>query len=196
MQRLPSVRYATRSEEHTSELQSRENLVCRLLLEKKNQRPRADAQQKQDSNPKRQHKAAAAEGPAPQSIQGKRRVSPRCLGPRDHRTCCDQMQADGGSGDGVAHIRLTCAREYQSSLSTASSAADATGPVAADADRLRPRGWGRRSGRLRPRHARPQPKERWRRVHDCAKGKRPVSRHTRRRTALSPALWFADTIAA
>src|SRR5690606_40469363 len=28
-----------RSEEHTSELQSRENLVCRLLLEKKNQNP-------------------------------------------------------------------------------------------------------------------------------------------------------------
>src|SRR5690606_41367324 len=28
-------RYACRSEEHTSELQSRENLVCRLLLEKK-----------------------------------------------------------------------------------------------------------------------------------------------------------------
>src|SRR5690606_40742701 len=27
---------ALRSEEHTSELQSRENLVCRLLLEKKN----------------------------------------------------------------------------------------------------------------------------------------------------------------
>src|SRR5690606_40258654 len=27
---------STRSEEHTSELQSRENLVCRLLLEKKN----------------------------------------------------------------------------------------------------------------------------------------------------------------
>src|SRR5690606_41060048 len=27
--------YAERSEEHTSELQSRENLVCRLLLEKK-----------------------------------------------------------------------------------------------------------------------------------------------------------------
>src|SRR5690606_40889623 len=32
----PLVRLATRSEEHTSELQSRENLVCRLLLEKKN----------------------------------------------------------------------------------------------------------------------------------------------------------------
>src|SRR5690606_41789245 len=28
---------AGRSEEHTSELQSRENLVCRLLLEKKNE---------------------------------------------------------------------------------------------------------------------------------------------------------------
>src|SRR5690606_41927323 len=28
--------YIGRSEEHTSELQSRENLVCRLLLEKKN----------------------------------------------------------------------------------------------------------------------------------------------------------------
>src|SRR5690606_39747409 len=31
----PALRNA-RSEEHTSELQSRENLVCRLLLEKKN----------------------------------------------------------------------------------------------------------------------------------------------------------------
>src|SRR3712207_8809184 len=34
-----------RSEEHTSELQSRQYLVCRLLLEKKHERPRAvDAQ--------------------------------------------------------------------------------------------------------------------------------------------------------
>src|SRR5690606_41321494 len=32
---LGAVRLAHRSEEHTSELQSRENLVCRLLLEKK-----------------------------------------------------------------------------------------------------------------------------------------------------------------
>src|SRR5215475_10536378 len=32
---LPSPALAWRSEEHTSELQSRENLVCRLLLEKK-----------------------------------------------------------------------------------------------------------------------------------------------------------------
>src|SRR5438445_13858702 len=30
------VSHATRSEEHTSELQSRQYLVCRLLLEKKN----------------------------------------------------------------------------------------------------------------------------------------------------------------
>src|SRR5690606_1586530 len=33
---LPKVNNMDRSEEHTSELQSRENLVCRLLLEKKN----------------------------------------------------------------------------------------------------------------------------------------------------------------
>src|SRR5207302_9206319 len=33
--RLAEVTPALRSEEHTSELQSRENLVCRLLLEKK-----------------------------------------------------------------------------------------------------------------------------------------------------------------
>src|SRR5690606_10322831 len=32
---LPAYRKLIRSEEHTSELQSRENLVCRLLLEKK-----------------------------------------------------------------------------------------------------------------------------------------------------------------
>src|SRR5690606_42124532 len=31
----PPCRHVRRSEEHTSELQSRENLVCRLLLEKK-----------------------------------------------------------------------------------------------------------------------------------------------------------------
>src|SRR5690606_41460962 len=32
---VPSILSPHRSEEHTSELQSRENLVCRLLLEKK-----------------------------------------------------------------------------------------------------------------------------------------------------------------
>src|SRR5690606_9818491 len=35
MSRRPERRFFHRSEEHTSELQSRENLVCRLLLEKK-----------------------------------------------------------------------------------------------------------------------------------------------------------------
>src|SRR5215813_4850976 len=34
----PSARPAARSEEHTSELQSRPHLVCRLLLEKKKRR--------------------------------------------------------------------------------------------------------------------------------------------------------------
>src|SRR5258708_26442232 len=34
--RLPSERKQRRSEEHTSELQSPDHLVCRLLLEKKN----------------------------------------------------------------------------------------------------------------------------------------------------------------
>src|SRR5690606_40206852 len=36
--RRARVRTNGRSEEHTSELQSRENLVCRLLLEKKKQK--------------------------------------------------------------------------------------------------------------------------------------------------------------
>src|SRR2546428_9333928 len=35
----PRDRDASRSEEHTSELQSRSDLVCRLLLEKKNTQP-------------------------------------------------------------------------------------------------------------------------------------------------------------
>src|SRR5690554_7655894 len=38
----PGIKYDTsRSEEHTSELQSRPHLVCRLLLEKKNKNERA-----------------------------------------------------------------------------------------------------------------------------------------------------------
>src|SRR5688572_32566238 len=35
---LTAQRYGWRSEEHTSELQSQSNLVCRLLLEKKNKK--------------------------------------------------------------------------------------------------------------------------------------------------------------
>src|SRR3712207_7120557 len=41
--RLPRHRIAVRSEEHTSELQSRQYLVCRLLLEKKKELPTAAA---------------------------------------------------------------------------------------------------------------------------------------------------------
>src|SRR5690606_41130923 len=41
--RLRVDRGVDRSEEHTSELQSRENLVCRLLLEKKKQKELATA---------------------------------------------------------------------------------------------------------------------------------------------------------
>src|SRR2546430_7272335 len=41
--RLPRRHWGARSEEHTSELQSQSNLVCRLLLEKKkNPAPTAD----------------------------------------------------------------------------------------------------------------------------------------------------------
>src|SRR5438874_3520193 len=36
--RFPALLQAIRSEEHTSELQSRRDLVCRLLLEKKKER--------------------------------------------------------------------------------------------------------------------------------------------------------------
>src|SRR5690606_41118230 len=38
---LAEIYADSRSEEHTSELQSRENLVCRLLLEKKNSKDRS-----------------------------------------------------------------------------------------------------------------------------------------------------------
>src|SRR2546430_9779368 len=38
--RLANAKQRARSEEHTSELQSQSNLVCRLLLEKKNMRLR------------------------------------------------------------------------------------------------------------------------------------------------------------
>src|SRR3989442_7442330 len=39
--RQAQARVHFRSEEHTSELQSRPHIVCRLLLEKKHRRPRA-----------------------------------------------------------------------------------------------------------------------------------------------------------
>src|SRR3989442_11352559 len=40
---IASLGYDIRSEEHTSELQSRPHLVCRLLLEKKKTTPRSPA---------------------------------------------------------------------------------------------------------------------------------------------------------
>src|SRR5437773_3070032 len=43
----PSTRRATRSEEHTSELQSHHDLVCRLLLEKKKQNKKNEPTQLQ-----------------------------------------------------------------------------------------------------------------------------------------------------
>src|SRR2546427_8361744 len=39
---LAKISSVGRSEEHTSELQSQSNLVCRLLLEKKKKKPRLD----------------------------------------------------------------------------------------------------------------------------------------------------------
>src|SRR2546421_4420442 len=44
----PSVLSPQRSEEHTSELQSRSDLVCRLLLEKKKKKTRHDAEARRD----------------------------------------------------------------------------------------------------------------------------------------------------
>src|SRR2546427_3178044 len=43
--RRPVSRRATRSEEHTSELQSQSNLVCRLLLEKKKKKVQAEEEE-------------------------------------------------------------------------------------------------------------------------------------------------------
>src|SRR5688572_31938029 len=43
VQNLPVTDAAGRSEEHTSELQSQSNLVCRLLLEKKKKKKNADS---------------------------------------------------------------------------------------------------------------------------------------------------------
>src|SRR2546430_7750903 len=50
-QAKPARRPEDRSEEHTSELQSQSNLVCRLLLEKKKPHIRASAGQPQRDEP-------------------------------------------------------------------------------------------------------------------------------------------------
>src|SRR5436309_12099993 len=63
---IPSADRAQRSEEHTSELQSRENLVCRLLLEKKkidcktryhNNKHSPNTRHKQNTNSNNRHSA-------------------------------------------------------------------------------------------------------------------------------------------
>src|SRR3712207_7944372 len=46
-----------RSEEHTSELQSRQYLVCRLLLEKKNIHARSDRQYSSSRQERRRHRS-------------------------------------------------------------------------------------------------------------------------------------------
>src|SRR5438445_6113928 len=45
---FPDAGQRVRSEEHTSELQSRQYLVCRLLLEKKKQETRTDEQWREE----------------------------------------------------------------------------------------------------------------------------------------------------
>src|SRR5688572_32198868 len=45
---LPGVVAGIRSEEHTSELQSQSNLVCRLLLEKKKKKNKINSKQRKE----------------------------------------------------------------------------------------------------------------------------------------------------
>src|SRR5690606_40716836 len=59
-----------RSEEHTSELQSRENLVCRLLLEKKKAAPGADRPPDRAPRPA----ARRAEEPTPE-LQAREKIA-------------------------------------------------------------------------------------------------------------------------
>src|SRR5436309_7642433 len=47
------LNFRYRSEEHTSELQSRENLVCRLLLEKKKKKTKLNKKNQQKQTTKR-----------------------------------------------------------------------------------------------------------------------------------------------
>src|SRR6266511_5332490 len=52
----PSSVRPSRSEEHTSELQSRENLVCRLLLEKKKKKKKQHRTSKKKKKKKKEKK--------------------------------------------------------------------------------------------------------------------------------------------
>src|SRR5688572_30648152 len=71
-----------RSEEHTSELQSQSNLVCRLLLEKKNPaRSRPRAAQVEDRGAPAHRAAGGADEPRASARSGRRR---RERGPPAH----------------------------------------------------------------------------------------------------------------
>src|SRR3954463_1857792 len=54
------MRLLIRSEEHTSELQSHDNLVCRLLLEKKEQREEVHGWRHRTHHPRREGRAQPA----------------------------------------------------------------------------------------------------------------------------------------
>src|SRR5690606_40993717 len=79
------ARAALRSEEHTSELQSRENLVCRLLLEKKNRHrharnPRTGSPPTAVPDDRDPAAASAASLPRPPAVHptGRATASPLC----------------------------------------------------------------------------------------------------------------------
>src|SRR2546430_3079935 len=59
-----SASACSRSEEHTSELQSQSNLVCRLLLEKKKTTKRAPAQRLRSHDPAAQRSPAVMRSPS------------------------------------------------------------------------------------------------------------------------------------
>src|SRR3954464_2636225 len=67
---MTGVQTCARSEEHTSELQSHDNLVCRLLLEKKKNAPAGERHRRRLTTPQR---ARDARAPRP----GLQRVRPR-----------------------------------------------------------------------------------------------------------------------
>src|SRR5215471_6398250 len=67
-----------RSEEHTSELQSRRELVCRLLLEKKNDRCRGGAQARRPTYRSREARGAGRRGACAPHALGVQGARPAC----------------------------------------------------------------------------------------------------------------------
>src|SRR5256886_3649864 len=61
--RMPLVRCA-RSEEHTSELQSQSNLVCRLLLEKKKKKNKIDSRETHNTKTESARQPSMSEPPS------------------------------------------------------------------------------------------------------------------------------------